>query len=324
MFTEEDKLFFNDPNYSMPLEKFFSDFYYSEKNGKNRTLTQAYPFSNEQLDKLFKHLRKKNPKVLTVGSSGDQLFQALFNGSKNVTVIDGNLFSKPWIEYKISAIKHLDFKTFKEHFFSPLKTNKTPFDYDIYGNIFYDLSKESQAFWGNIFLNVSDPKYIFEQIINRSDVSNEFVRSCFYQNETSFNKLKSILNKNNYSIKFIYEEFHKFPQALSEKFDIILLSNIKSYVNNEDFINIVNQLYKNNLNHLGIIQLHYNFRYFPYHLTKNAPHYCAKNPNFYELFPHKKISNINLGLNHHSFLMHKTKRTKNQETELFEEEEKEQ
>ena len=42
MFTEEDKDYLNNPDYSLALEKFFDTSYYKEKNKTNGTLTKAY------------------------------------------------------------------------------------------------------------------------------------------------------------------------------------------------------------------------------------------------------------------------------------------
>ena len=302
MFTEEDKILLSNPDFSLPLEKFYDDFYYREKNGRNGTLTQAYPFSNEKLHDLFKHLKKKNPRVLTVGSSGDQLFYSLYYGSKDVTVIDANLYAKPWIEYKMSAIKNLSFDEFNNHFLITKDSNQTPFNNDILTRIFQDLSEESKQFWGTIFLSNYTPEEVYSSILERRDSNKNRTFSIFYKDKSAYKKLQEIIENHDYKLNFITEEFSNFSSAIAGKFDIILLSNIRRYVGDLPFIQTVNNLYKYHLNNNGIIQLHYD-----YHNVSNK-----KSPKFDQLFPDKKISGYGFKDYHYTYLMHKPNNRKNE------------
>lgn len=296
MFTEEDKQYLNSPIYSMPLEKFYNGLYYKEKNGRNGTISQAYAFSNERLHNIFKHLRKQNPKVLTVGSSGDQLLYSIYYGSKDVTVIDVNLFSKPWIEYKLSAIKNLSFEEFKKYFLNSDKDQDTnPFCNEVLVKIFQDLSVDSQSFWGTIYTCGYTKEEIYSTLLERKDCGLNRTFSVFYKDKTAYNKLQKILKENDFNITFINEEFSQFHKIIEGKFDIILLSNIRRYVGDVTYIQNVNNLYNKHLNKGGIIQLHYD--------------YCnvlgKQNPKFKALFPNKKISGYGFKDHHYTYLMHK-------------------
>ncbi|MBO7527878.1 MAG: DUF3419 family protein, partial [Clostridia bacterium] len=72
-----------------------------------------YSMTNEHLYTMFKNLDVKNKDVLTVGSSGDQILYAILFGAKNVTCFDINPFVKPFYDYKVAAIKALDYKSFR-------------------------------------------------------------------------------------------------------------------------------------------------------------------------------------------------------------------
>ena len=306
MFTEEDKQFLNNPIYNLPLEKFADGSYYKSKNGRNGTLVQAYPFSNERLPEIFKNLKiRKRSKVLTVGSSGDQLLYSLYYGATDVTVIDANLYAQPWIEYKLAAIKNLSFDDFTYYFFNDKTTNIYPFDNKVLTTIFYDLSDLSKSFWGEIYLNGYSPEEIFKRVISRQDVEPYRIFSKFYKDEKAYIKLQNILNNNDYNINFINEEFTNFHLLSKEKYDLILLSNIKRYVKNETFAETVNGLFKNNLKRGGIIQLHYEY-FYPLKKVQQT---------FKDLFPNKRIYGCNFKDKHFACFMQKPLKNKsNNET----------
>jgi len=306
MFTTEDKEYLNNSDYSMPLEKFTDNSYYRSNNGKNGTVTQAYPFSNEKLHNVFKHLRNIKSRCLTVGSSGDQLLYCLYYGCKDVTLIDANLYSKYWINYKMAAIKNLSFDVFKEYFLNALDSNeKNPFNYEIYSKIFHDLPDDSKEFWGSIFLEEYTPQEIFANIINRRDINIDRVFSIFYHDVNAYNKLQQIIKNNNYKLEFINENFPNFYSAIEGKFDVILLSNIKKYVGDATFKQNVDALYKYNLNKGGIIQLHYEYRNI---LGK-------KSTRLTSLFPQKNILGYKFKDCHFAYLMTKPRFIFEQEEE---------
>ena len=55
---------------------------------EDHTAERCYLSSNEYLSDYMKDLDLTNKKVVTVGSSGDQFFQSLLQGCKDITIID--------------------------------------------------------------------------------------------------------------------------------------------------------------------------------------------------------------------------------------------
>lgn len=264
MFSKDDRKFLNKNYYSMALEKFFSKelnlSHYSQQNDLNRlkknininfAIEKIYPFSNENLSYLFKELDVKNKKVATAGSSGDQILAALLFGAKNITLIDGNLYSKHFIDYKFAAIKNLSYEEFKYYFLD----NNNYFDLKVFQKISHDLDQDSMTFWGTIYSYMTNAREIKERIANSN---NQRPQTDFLYNEKVFEKLKNILEKQDYSIDFQIAEFNDFPSVLKGKFDAILLSNICQYVNSDDYTQVVHKL-QNKLNLGGKIQLNYDF-----------------------------------------------------------------
>ena len=298
MFSKFDEQYLNNPDYNMALEKFFKPEYYEKLDDScNGTIETAYPFSNERLKDYFKQLNLKDKSVLTVGSSGDQALNSIYYGAKSVTVVDANLYTKYFVSYKISAIKNLPFNVFEKYFLNL----ESPFNIYVFQKIFHDLDKDSQCFWGTIFLNCSeectDTMSIYEKILDKDDVWIEYIASEFYENPNAYAKLQKILREAPPNLQFINAEFYAFPAVTQEKFDFIFLSNIFKYVASTTLKQTVNQLYDNNLNPDGKIQLHYNFRW-------NDP--IA--PEFWSLlFPNRTITTHKLGNSDTTYFITKPK-----------------
>lgn len=61
---------------------------------------EVYPFATENMNAYFERLELSDKSVLTVGSSCDQLFNAIAYGAKSVTVFDINPNVKKYYEWK--------------------------------------------------------------------------------------------------------------------------------------------------------------------------------------------------------------------------------
>ena len=260
MKNKKDELeFIQNPDFDIALEKFFRPEIYVNKN--NGTLTKAFAISNEQLPDIFNHLNLTDKKIVTVGSSGDQAFNAILSGCKDCTIIDGNSYAKPLIEYKIALIKTFDFQTFNNLFL-----NSKMFDWKVYAKISHNLSKTSQQFWDTIMLELSENPNLSEITPNKIPkrmfiYNNDDKHSEFYKKVEIYNKLKDILNKNDIKFNFINAELKEFPTTLTDKYDLIFLSNIYFYYkeNIEEFKQIINSLYFNQLNNGGKMVINYEF-----------------------------------------------------------------
>ena len=73
---------------------------------------EVYPFATENMNAYFERLELSDKSVLTVGSSCDQLFNAIAYGAKSVTVFDINPNVKKYYEWK----KQLLFQCKRENF----------------------------------------------------------------------------------------------------------------------------------------------------------------------------------------------------------------
>ena len=71
---------------------------------------RIYTFTTENISGYLEYFDLKDRKLLTVGSSGDQVLNASFYGAKDITLYDINSFSKFYLYLKIAAIITLNYK----------------------------------------------------------------------------------------------------------------------------------------------------------------------------------------------------------------------
>lgn len=324
MISNEDKQYLYSPEYSLALEKYYDPDRFSERDWEavmnlrediidsNGTVDQAYPYTNEKLGEMFEKLDKKSSRVLTVGSSGDQLLNAIFHGAKDLTLIDANLYARYWTEYKIAGIKNFSFANFKFYFLSrsPLLNRTNMFHPNVYQAIFQDLSPDAQAFFGTLILNGETPSNMYKAILGRDDFKIADLDSKFYKDEESYKKLQKILHRGNYKVNFITAKFSDFADEVDGKFDLILLSNICKYVNADEYVDVVNSLYDDHLKSGGKIQLHYDYR----NMTK------IQSPYYRGAFPDKKIVGMPLAGYHFTYMMEKPSNNQKQSNNSLQEE----
>ncbi len=272
---KEDKKYLTSPDFDLLGERLLTmpDFDNCEYEIAEEVKSKVYHCSNERLNAYFKDLNIKGSRIATVGSSGDQVLNAIFYGAKDITLIDANIFTRAYFEYKTAMIKNLDFETFKSHLgmFSM-------FNWKTYSKISHDLSKRSKQFFDELMLNQDenghdyDEGYLTDSMIRNNLFHtpcyphDEKVENLFYNNAKDFKKLKHLLIKNNFKINYINADITEFSKKLNGKFDYIFLSNIYDYVDEKIMVPIINKLYRK-LNAGGAIQYYYTFD--NYEINKN-------------------------------------------------------
>ena len=232
----------------------------------DHTAERCYVSSNEYLSEYMGEMDLTNKKLATVGSSGDQFFNALLQGSKDITIIDANPYTKLFVEYKIALIENLKFDTF-----SCLVANSSMFHSSVYAKISHSLSRESKLFWDTLMLEQVDAPNDYIDEFDQNKLARQLVHresvffSDFYKDEATYSKLQKLLREKQYKLQFFTADLHDFPKILPEKYDLIMLSNIFCYHENGElrykFEKTVEELYNNKLNPGGSIQVQYNYRH---------------------------------------------------------------
>lgn len=242
-------------------------------NNDDYTAERCYVSSNEYLSEYMCDMDLTNKKIATVGSSGDQFFNALLQGCKDITIIDANPYTRVFVEYKMAMFMNLDFETMQT-----LIKGSEMFNWRTYAKISHSLSKNVKHFWDTLMLEIEDRPNDFLDLFDQNKLSRQLVHreavffSDFYSDKNVYAKLQEILREKHFRLKFLTEDLYNFSTALNSKYDLIMLSNIFCYHDLGElrykFEKVVEELYENNLNPGGSIQVHYNYRH---HLNSIDP-----------------------------------------------------
>lgn len=220
----------------------------------NSAIGRLYSFSNEDLTSFFKNMDVSGKSVLTVGSSGDQVLSAIMSGASRITLVDANPMSLPYTELKLAAAKILSFEEFKKYF-----TREHIFDHKYYAKVSHDLSPRSREFWDEIMLNTSDYQDAFFKNIFQQQLFMESGRDhmSYFKSEQNFLKLKE--NIPNCDVDFICAEFNQFPSKITDKYDLIMLSNLVTYLDCYQRFWYITKKLSRNLRLDGKMQVNYEF-----------------------------------------------------------------
>ena len=220
-----------------------------------------YPFTTENISGYIDYFDFNNRSLLTVGSSGDQILNAFYNGAKDITLFDINENAKYYIYLKIAAILSLSYREFKMFFFkyslAPLVPNDNMFSKEIFDKIKNNLKLldyESFVFFDKLFSLYNG--YIIRDRLFDDDEDRKTVIIGFnkyLQSEQSYNRLKSIIK----DIGFKYICGNLFDDDINGKFDNIFLSNICTTTDLTRFKSLIESIDKNNLKSNGSMLLGY-------------------------------------------------------------------
>ena len=223
--------------------------------------SKIYPFTTENIAGYIDYFDFDDKSLLTVGSSGDQILNAFYNGARDITLFDINEYAKYYVYLKIAAILSLSYKEFKAFFFrhglTPFVRNHHMFSPELYEKIKGNLrllDYESFLFFDELF-SLYDPTKIRERMFDDDEDRNVVIKGMnkYLQDEESYNKLQAIIRK----ISFRYINGNIFEEDVNGKFDNIFLSNLCTIANLEQLKSLLQKLDRNNLNSGGSIQLGY-------------------------------------------------------------------
>jgi hypothetical protein len=229
---------------------------------ENKKFPYIYSFTTENISGYIDLFDLKNKSLLTVGSSGDQVINAILNGCSDISVVDINIYTKYYYYLKIAAIlclereelfKFLKYTDYPIIFFNnPLVFNEKYFNR--ISDTLKEISPESFIFWNSLFSS-----------FNRTTIR----ENMFSSDEVDPNSLSRI---NNYlkddssylsareKILEVRPNFIKgdiFKLESSKKFDNIWLSNIGAYIKNNDKLTHVISKVDSNLHKDGQLLISY-------------------------------------------------------------------
>ena len=247
------------------MESFETNLYKAESicDGRFKYLTEyskIYTFTTENINGYMSHFNLKDKSLLTIGSSGDQILNAFFYGTKDITLYDINPYAEYFVYLKIVAILSFTYIEFQTFFFKHGITgyyNKKMFNKDLFNKMKSNLrlfDYESFLFFDELFSCYKSDE-IRNRLFDDDECRNKVIKNfnVYLQSEESYNKLKSIIKK----IYFKYINGDIFNDDIYRKFDNIFLSNLCTTTRLDNLKNLLKKLESNNLKENGSILIGY-------------------------------------------------------------------
>lgn len=240
--------------------------HYAIDNALLHHFARPYLFTSEYLYSYFSQINFAGKRVLTTGSSGDQILVAMSCGACRVTCFDVNPFAEYIFNLKVAFIKNFDYHQIHKIFVNHIHQEGNLLNPHYYPMVKDYLPPKSRQFWDAAFANGLNTY----SSVSRT-VSNYHKPVCEYlYNKELFLAIKNALTQNTCAVDFITCELKDLSDNLTNKkpYDIILLSNIVDYIftwtniisKREDMFSAsVDKLSKHNLAPNGLIQIAYSW-----------------------------------------------------------------
>ena len=261
---------------SLAIQRCEQSSYYDWQN-----FFKIYPFTTENITGYINLFDLKDKSLLTVGSSCDQILNAILMGCKDITLLDINPFVKYYYYLKMCAILELDLNNYLAFFrYKDYPTvfgdNKGVFDINIFNkikNTLRLLNYEAYLFWDELF-QVYSPLAVRNNLFFMDEGQNSRIigSNHYLQNSEYYNQLRNKITK--VKTLFINDDILNFKN--DNQYDNIWLSNIATYFIAENMIDIMVNKYYQLLDDNGLLLCSYLYE------TKNKNDiYCDNYPLIY-------------------------------------------
>lgn len=232
-----------------------------------------YPFTTERISGYINEFELENKSLLTIGSSGDQVINAVLHNCKDITLYDINPYSKYYYYLKCAALisltynEFLEFLRFREYI--EWKDNLNVFNLKSYNKLkdtLKLLDYESFLYFDELFNNFSNltiRKVLFEyDEDDKTKINNDYLNNNILYGEAK-QKIKKA------KINFICADIFDINDSI--KYDNIWLSNVLTWFDNKEKISeLIDKAYsalnedgKLLVSYLYSIRKEYNFAQSP-------------------------------------------------------------
>lgn len=203
----------------------------------------VYPYSNEKLNVLFKNLDLNDKDVLTVSGSGDHAFYSYNNGANNVDLFDINILAKYYYYLRTWIIKY-----YNSFYFDDISNFKHYINFSEYFNNLFCLvnptsedGEKAHEYWKLLYEKCS--------IKWKNNGIGFFLRNKLFRGDTerinSISDLSVIKDKiTNNNFNFYNCDITGDQTGIDKVYDVIFLSNIFEYVDNEEIKRLKYNIYR--------------------------------------------------------------------------------
>lgn len=219
------------------------------KNEDYDFFSNIYPFTTENIAGYIDEFNLSNKSLLTVGSSADQILNAILYGCKNITLFDINPYVKFYYYLKVACILTLNMEEYLKflrycNYPEIFKTNPHSLNGKIFNKIkstLFNLNYEAYIFWDELFSKFSPldiRKNLFSDDEDRTSVIINI--NPYLKNVKAYKVLRKKLEE--IEPQFIIANLLK--AKINGFFDNIWLSNIAKYLSVSEIKILVNNAYK--------------------------------------------------------------------------------
>lgn len=243
--------------------------------------------TSENIKGYMKYLNGDYKKALLPTSSGDHILEAMLSGITDITCYDVNNLAKYFAKLKLGAIKSLSKEEFLHYMYEDL-LNKEILNY-----IKVNLDDNTYLFWNELFDRCRKEDIYFRlfrlmgiydnngNVINHTDFS-KYCAEKFttYLEDNNYKRVQEQLG--NTKIEYIDSDILNLADSLDNIYDLINLTNIYEYINDNPYKDGAEKFAKcvlsliNKLNNDGKILLTYLYKY----TAKDFKKYGNKSINY--------------------------------------------
>ena len=221
----------------------------------DRKFKYIYPFTTENQAVYMPTLDLAGKTMLTVGSSNDQVLNAISLDCRNIIVYDICPFTLDYYNLKKAALKALSREEYIIYFAFDSYKNRTGFNKKTYQKIreaLVSISDESTCFWDTLYKKYSGPR-IHRRLFTTT--CQEFPPSelnTYLSDDDHYQYLRDRID--NAQVIFKYEDI--FKANFDMPFDVANLSNLVTYYNPQLILELFNKTYAS-INDNGTIMICY-------------------------------------------------------------------
>lgn len=245
-----------------------TNMYFDDNTKSHSEYSEAYPMTNEDINNVWDIFRfDGSVKLLSVLASGDQIFDMVLKGIKNVDAFDCNRITEYYsLGFKKTAIENLNYYQFLE-LFDYEKRDRLKSEMEDY--VISCSPEEYKKFWQEVFYNLKQQGVntsVFD-FVSGSSIRDALLndRCNYLKTNENYTSLQKALRESN--ITFKYNDIKNLPTKYG-KYDFIFLSNILDYFNDiysghskiealSSSLELLQKIYDVNLNKPGEILLTY-------------------------------------------------------------------
>ncbi len=212
---------------------------------------RIYPLSTEITEDFLSGFDLHNKRVMTMGSSLDQLFSYALLGSTDITIMDANNLTIPFFYMKLAALKVLSREEYIVFFYNDIseKYSSKFLDKEIYLKFKNNIPDKYRSFWDNMY-----SEGVINRLFHFYPSAADGMLPYYLSSDETYEYVRSIID--DITINITITDLSKFSDYLNDEYHLIDLSNVYTYVEKKKYWDAVNNL-GNFLSVDGIFKLHY-------------------------------------------------------------------